>query len=78
MTLHFVKRHGAGSMVVSWVHHVGVLVSAGIVGPVRADCLAYDSYRLDRVERLHSPITTFRGTNDVITSAGALQLITSV
>ena len=46
----------------------------GIIGPVRADCLCYESYRLDKVERIHSPITTFRGGNDLVTSPNAFEM----
>lgn len=46
----------------------------GIINPVRADCLAYESYQLDKLERIHSPITTFRGGRDVITSPSVLRL----
>lgn len=49
-----------------------------IIGPVRADCLCYESYRLDKVERIHSPITTFRGGNDLVTSPNAIKSWTRV
>lgn len=39
-----------------------------IIGPLRADCMAYESYRLDRVDLIHSPIITLRGGHDVVTS----------
>ncbi|CAE7446369.1 cmdD, partial [Symbiodinium pilosum] len=44
-----------------------------IVNPVKADCLAYESYRLTKVERIHSPIVTLRGGSDVITSPQAIR-----
>lgn len=49
-----------------------------IINPVRADCLAYESYQLDKLERIHSPITTFRGGRDVITSPSAIKSWTRV
>lgn len=48
-------------------------LAESIVNPVRADCLAYESYRLNQVERIHSPIVTLRGGQDVITSPQAMR-----
>ncbi|CAE7254809.1 cmdD [Symbiodinium sp. CCMP2592] len=48
-------------------------LAESIVNPVRADCLAYESYRLSQVERIHSPIVTLRGGQDVITSPQAMR-----
>lgn len=48
-------------------------LAESIVNPVRADCLVYESYRLNQVERIHSPIVTLRGGQDVITSTQAMR-----
>ncbi|CAE7622452.1 cmdD, partial [Symbiodinium sp. CCMP2456] len=48
-------------------------LAESIVNPVRADCLAYESYCLNQVERIHSPIVTLRGGQDVITSPQAMR-----
>mmetsp|Transcript_49844 Transcript_49844/g.116280 ORF Transcript_49844/g.116280 Transcript_49844/m.116280 type:complete len:1480 (-) Transcript_49844:74-4513(-) len=44
-----------------------------IVQPLRADCLVYESYHLDRAERIKSPIITLRGGRDVVTSSQAIR-----
>ncbi|CAJ1425077.1 unnamed protein product [Effrenium voratum] len=49
-----------------------------IVGPLRADCMAYESYRLPKAERLRSPIITLRGGEDVVTTPQAIATWKSV
>lgn len=43
------------------------------IGPLRADCLAYESYRLDKAARIHAPIVTMRGEHDHITAPEAVR-----
>lgn len=44
-----------------------------LVGPTRADCLAYESYHLDQAEKLTAPIWAMRGELDHITSPCAVK-----
>merc|ERR1712151_1217088 len=41
-------------------------LAKAVIAPLRADCLAYESYRLHRKLRLSTPIITFCGVNDRI------------
>jgi len=43
------------------------------VGPLRADCLVYESYQLDEEIVLNMPIMTMRGEQDCITTSKAMQ-----
>jgi len=45
----------------------------GVVGPLRADCLAYESYHLSKTLRLSMPIFTVCGANDRIATPQVLK-----
>jgi len=49
------------------------VLAEALIEPLRADCLAYESYRLERPERLRAPIVTLRGERDVITAPDAVR-----
>jgi amino acid adenylation domain-containing protein len=48
-------------------------LAPGVIGPVRADCLAYESYHLSKTVRLSMPIITICGANDHIASPQVLK-----
>merc|ERR1712135_98943 len=48
-------------------------LAPGVIGPVRADCLAYESYHLSKTVRLSMPIFTMCGANDCIATPQVLK-----
>ena len=48
-------------------------LAPGVIGPVRADCLAYESYHLSKTMRLSMPIFTMWGANDCIATPRVLK-----
>ena len=48
-------------------------LAPGVVGPVRADCLAYESYHLSKTMRLSMPIFTMWSANDCIATPRVLK-----
>jgi surfactin synthase thioesterase subunit len=48
-------------------------LAEALVGPTRADCLAYESYHLDQAEKLTAPIWAMRGALDHITAPSAIK-----
>jgi len=48
-------------------------LAAAIIEPLRADCLVYESYRLEKPEKLWAPIVTMRGEQDHITALSAVE-----
>mmetsp|Transcript_118028 Transcript_118028/g.378332 ORF Transcript_118028/g.378332 Transcript_118028/m.378332 type:complete len:1518 (+) Transcript_118028:176-4729(+) len=48
-------------------------LAQAVIRPLRADCLAYESYRMGKVIRLWTPILTLCGTNDRIVTPKLLR-----
>jgi len=49
-----------------------------VLSPLKADCMAYESYRLEKAERLQAAIFTLRGDGDHVTTLDVMKTWTDV